>query len=266
MGCPGRAHGSRAAFTLIELLVVIAIIAILAGLLLPALSRAKEEGKSARCISNLRQVGIAMLGFANDNEDMLYNRGNGDMPNHGQWTANPRSSVILPPDHPLAYWGVAYLKEMGEAREVWKCPSARYVDEWRETGLSYASDFWLTSAYGINGRVLKGPDGKLRNLSSLAHPTTTILAQDAAEQKMEGEDDSIGLFPGASRILNQWVGPGSLSGLYGNYPFEREWYRHGNKCNTLFADGHVVRIRSTGLSVGIDYRHYTGEQPVRPLP
>ena len=74
--CHQRTGGFRASprdqgFTLIELLVVIAIIAILAALLIPTLARARGAGRKAACISNLRQTGVAIHGYAFDNDGRI---------------------------------------------------------------------------------------------------------------------------------------------------------------------------------------------------
>ena len=79
-----RTHGVRTAFTLIELLVVIAIIAILAGLLLPALASAKAKGQRIQCASNMRQLGLGFNLFAPDHEDSYPPAGDATQSSEGQ--------------------------------------------------------------------------------------------------------------------------------------------------------------------------------------
>jgi hypothetical protein len=108
----------------------------------------------------------------------------------------------------------------------------------------------------------------LKKISSYKDPSKMIFCQDAAEQKMEGADDTIGLFPGKTQILTQWIGQPPYTGLanlYGGYHFDFEWYRHSKGCQTSWVEGHVSRIKFTGLNVGIDYRHYTGVMPLNPV-
>jgi prepilin-type N-terminal cleavage/methylation domain-containing protein len=266
-------------FTLVELLVVIAVIAILAGMLLPALSKSKEAGNSARCMSNLHEIGLAAMQYANDNHEKFYCDATGTMANGGQWTANPGTTVLLPAnDEGNAYWALGYYTYFGGVQKLFSCPDGTVVDQWRDAGLNYPFSFWANSSYGVcqylttpysgpGTQYGEGAKGQMK-IPRYLSPQTTIFCQDATEQRMEGDgsagDDSLGLFPGETVILAQWNSTSSLQGYYPGVDLTTGWWRHNSNCNTLWLQGNVSVIKHVAANAGIDYRCYTGEVPERP--
>jgi prepilin-type N-terminal cleavage/methylation domain-containing protein/prepilin-type processing-associated H-X9-DG protein len=116
----------KKAFTLIELLVVIAIIAILMAILMPALNRAREQGKRAMCMGNVKQLMLAWIMFADEHDQRIVNgaAGMGIRPWVGQgWDQNYTAGVMLPEEeqieaiHKGALWD--YVKDEG----LYKCPT-----------------------------------------------------------------------------------------------------------------------------------------------
>jgi prepilin-type N-terminal cleavage/methylation domain-containing protein/prepilin-type processing-associated H-X9-DG protein len=150
---PGtRRADARAGFTLVELLVVIGIIAVLIGILLPVLSRAREQANRTKCLANLRTIGQAVFDYANANRDRLPN-GNGPQ-------------VWLDPE--AANWVMKnFAEDLGDGR-VFHCPSDKdenepdvidnaYQNDPKSARISYEffSLFW-PSSYGPKLAMLKG--------------------------------------------------------------------------------------------------------------
>ena len=189
----------RAGFTLIELLVVIAIIAILAAMLLPALSRAKGTARSVHCLSQMRQLGLAVNLFADENED-AFPRSQHSAFAHGE----------LPWERSLApQLGFTTATWTNLLAGVYRCAADR-----RTTPLSY----------GLNVYFELGPDddyeGKpqsWRRMTAVPNPSATILFAETGS--------------GADHIMpNFWSTPSDAADV--------DSRRHLGRANYTFVDGH----------------------------